>query len=480
MKKSLKLTLCALGFAIACLCAGLLLQTDTFSSKRPKYVFYFIGDGMSFNHILGTEHYNTAKAGASKTLRLNFTQFDTRNFVTNYSTSNLVTDSAAAGTALASGVKTANACIGVDPEGNKLRTIADVASELGYKVGLVTNVGINHATPSCFYGHTSDRFGFPKLVDDYIASDVAFVAGSTIMDMKSGPQDPKYKPTTTAELADRIRKAGIELSLDVDAAAKVSGKRVALVAHDKENKHVPYVIDRKGDEKHTLVNHTKAAIEYLSRESKDGFFLMVEEGKLDYSAHEQDAVTTFHEVNELAAVVELALEFAKQHPDETLIVVTADHETGGMVLGWDHYEIRMNVLTAQKCSAGQLTKIFQRMREEGVRDWAPYKKVLSDNFGLWSTVPVTKEEEQLLLHDFHNIFLKYGPMVDGLYNKNEFVVHHALRILNKHASLDWTSLYHTGTYIPIYVQGVGEKAFLECRDQTEIPKTIATLMGGSL
>ncbi len=481
MKRQTKLII-GLALSIISLCFGILLITDAIptSPKKPKYVFYFIGDGMSFNHILGTEQYNTTQAGANETLRLNFTQFDTRNFVTNYSTSNLVTDSAAAGTALATGVKTANACIGLDAEGNELRTIADVASELGYKVGLVTNVGINHATPSCFYGHTADRFGFPKLVDDYIASDVAFIAGSTIMDMKSGPLDPKYERTTTAQLAERIRNAGIELCLDVEQAAKTTGKRVALVANDKENKHVPYVIDRKGDEQHTLVNHSKAAIEYLSREAEEGFFLMIEEGKLDYAAHEQDAVATFHEVNELAAAVQLALEFAEQHPDETLIIVTSDHETGGMSLGWDHYEIRMNMLAAQKTSALQVTKTFQRMREEGVRDWSAYKKVFSDNFGLWSTVPVTKEEEALLKKDFYDIFLKYGPMVDGLYNKNEFVVFHALRILNKHASIDWTSLYHTGMYTPLFVKGVGEQAFLECRDQTEIPKTIATLMGGKL
>ena len=201
MKKQTKLII-GLALAIISLCISILRITDVIpaSPKRAKYVFYFIGDGMGFNHILGTEYYNTTKAGASETLRLNFTQFDTYNFVTNYSTSNLVTDSAAAGTALASGVKTANAHIGIDVEGNELRTLADVASELGYKVGLVTNVGINHATPSCFYGHTSDRFGFPTLVDDYIASDIAFIAGSTVMDLKSGPNNPKYKPIATAEL----------------------------------------------------------------------------------------------------------------------------------------------------------------------------------------------------------------------------------------------------------------------------------------
>ena len=479
MEKSVKITLVCLCLSIMCLCMGLISRWDTDAPKQPKYVFYFIGDGMCFNHILGTEQYNTEKAGAKETLRLNFTQFETRNFVTNYSASHLVTDSAAAGTALATGSKTGNAHIGVDIEGNELRSLADVASEQGYKVGLVTNVGINHATPSCFYGHTADRFGFPKLVDDYIASDVAFIAGSTIMDMKSGPQDPKYKPITTAELAERVRNAGILLTNNAEEAGNVKGERVALVANDKENKHVPYVIDRKGGEL-TLLDCSRAAIKYLSNNAKDGFFLMIEGGKLDYAAHEQDAVTTFYEVNEFAQTVELALEFAKQHPDETLIVVTSDHETGGMSLGWDHYEIRMNVLMEQKASAIELTKIIQQMRAEGKRNWNDYKKVITENFGLWSLVPVSKEDEAQLKHDFYNIFMKYGPMVDGLYNKSEFLVYDAIRILNKAASIDWTSLYHTGMYTPLFVNGEGEELFLDCRDQTDIPKTIAKLMGGKL
>ena len=479
MKKSVKFIICCLGFSVMSLAVGLLAMRGADVPKQPKYIFYFIGDGMSFNHVLGTEQYNAVKEGKAQVERLNFSKFETRNFVTNYSASNPVTDSAAAGTALATGVKTANAYIGVDAEGNELRNLGDVASEQNYMIGLVTNVGINHATPSCFYGHTSDRFGFPKLVDDYIASDVAFISGSTIMDLKSGPVDAKYQIITTAELAERIRKAGINLTLDIEEAGNVVGQRVALVANDKENKHVPYVIDRKGGEL-TLLDSSRAAIKYLSNNAKDGFFLMIEGGKLDYAAHEQDAVTTFLEVNEFAAAVELALEFAEQHPDETLIVVTADHETGGMALGWDHYEIRMEKFMEQKASAIEMTNIIQKMRAEGKRDWNDYKQALSDNFGLWSLVPVSKEDEALLKHDFYDIFLKYGPMVDGLYNKSEFLVYDAIRMLNKAASIDWTSLYHTGMYTPIFAKGVGEKAFLECRDQTDIPKTIAKLMGGEL
>ena len=479
MKKQTKYTLICLCLAVVSLACGVLLLQDGEETKKPKYIFYFIGDGMSFNHVLGAEQYNAVKEGKSEIERINFTQFDTRNFVTNYSASNPVTDSAAAGTALATGRKTANSYVGVDAEGNELRNLTDVAAETGYMVGLVTNVGINHATPSCFYGHSSDRFGFPKLVDDYIASSVAFISGSTIMDLKSGPEDAKYQMVTTAELAERIRNAGINLTLDVEEAASAVGQRVALVANDKENKHVPYVIDRKGGEL-TLLDSSRAAIKYLTNNAKDGFFLMIEGGKLDYAAHEQDAVTTFLEVNEFAAAVGLALEFAKQHPDETLIVVTSDHETGGMSLGWDHYEIRMDKFMAQKASAIEMTKIVQKMRAEGKRDWNDYKQALSDNFGLWSLVPVSKEDEAILKKDFYDIFLKYGPMVDGLYNKSEFLVYDAIRMLNKAASIDWTSLYHTGMYTPIYAKGAGEKAFLECRDQTDIPKTIASLMGGEL
>ncbi len=478
MKKQTKTVLICLALSVVCLGTCLLVRTNEQTAK-PKYIFYFIGDGLSFNHILGTEQFFAVKEGKTEIERLNFTKFDTRNFVTNYSASHPVTDSAAAGTALATGCKTANSYIGVDIEGNELRNLTDVASEQGYMVGLVTNVGINHATPSSFYGHTSNRYGFPDLVNDYIENPVAFISGSTIMDLKSGPANTNVSPVSTLELAERIRNAGILLTLNPEEAANTKGQRVALVANDKENKHVPYVIDRKGGEL-TLLDSSRAAITYLSNNAKDGFFLMVEGGKLDYAAHEQDAATTFYEVREFAQAVGLALEFAKQHPRETLIIVTSDHETGGMALGWDHYEVRMERFMAQKASAIEMTKIIQQMRAEGKRNWSDYKQALSDNFGLWSLVPVSKEDEAQLKHDFYDIFMKYGPMVDGLYNKSEFLVYDAMRMLNKSASIDWTSMYHTGMYTPIFVTGEGEKAFLDCRDQTDIPKTIARLMGGEL
>jgi len=134
----------------------------------------------------------------------------------------------------------------------------------------------------------------------------------------------------------------------------------------------------------------------------------------------------------------------------------------------------------QKCSALALTAEIQKMRDEGKRDWAEYKRVISERLGLWSQVEVTKEEERELRNSFDNIFMKRGPMVDGLYNKNEHLVYLAIRILSRHASLEWTSMLHTSAHTPLYVSGVGAERFFECRDNTDIPKTIATLIGCQL
>lgn len=481
MKKQTKLII-GLAIAIISLCFSILRITDVIPSspKKPKYVFYFIGDGMSLSQILGTELYNAAKSDTGEVERLNFSQFPIRTFVTNYSASNLVTDSAAAGTALATGCKTNNDYVGVDKDGNALRSITDVATEGGYKVGLVTNVGINHATPSSFYGHTTDRFAFSQLIDDYIASEVDFIAGATVMDKLTRKLPKSYKPVTTVELVERIRNAGIEITTDITRAATTRDKRVALIANDRENKHVPNVIDRKGDEQHTLTAFTRAAIEYLTSNSDNGFFLMVEGGKIDYAAHNKDAATAFNEINEFAESIELALGFAEQHPDETLIVVTSDHDTGGLNIGYNHYTVRMNALTVQNLSVAMLSNVLRDMRAKGYRNWADYKQMLSERVGLWSNIPVSKEDEQLLLNDFNNIFMKYGKQIEGLYTKNEIIAIDAMSILYKYALIDWAGFQHTGLYTPLYAKGFGESKFAACYDQTEIPKTIARLMGGEL
>ena len=136
----------------------LLLCTFVAGARQPKYIFYFIGDGLGINHIYGTELYNAAvHPDMERGGKLSFTDFPIRSYITNHSSSSLVTDSSAAATALASGVKTVNGYMGVDADVKPAKNLAELLSERGMYVGVATNVAVNHATPSAFFGHDKSR-----------------------------------------------------------------------------------------------------------------------------------------------------------------------------------------------------------------------------------------------------------------------------------------------------------------------------------
>ena len=454
---------------LACLILALLtsLSVEAKSGQRAKYVFYFIGDGMGINQPYGTELYNAAVHGRDSVLA--FTRFPVRSYVTNRSASSLITDSAAAATALSTGYKTKNGSLGVDAQGARLKSVAEVVKEHGGMVGVATNVGVNHATPSAFYAHHVDRNKHVEIVEQLIASKVDFAAGSTFLnsDRRS------VKPADMVRLAE---ETGIKVTQNPKEAAQVSGSRVILLSDSLSRKSMRFATDRTPSEP-SIVDFTSAAINYLERESKQGFLLMVEAGHLDYSAHDNDAVTTFEEINDLSKSVALALEFYERHPDETLIVVTADHDTGGLSIGYARYRLELGRLAYQRTSEEALTAKIQHLREMGKTEWEDMKQLLSDYLGLWSEVKLRDKDERELRRTFEKSFLKNGELVKGLYTDNEKMAVEAVRILNKRAYLSWSGTAHTGAQVPLFVKGVGELLFLECFDNTDIPKKMAEAMG---
>ena len=134
-------------------------------------------------------------------------------------------------------------------------------------------------------------------------------------------------------------------------------------ASEKDRTAIPYAIDRTKDDL-TLADITRSAINFLSKDLSKGFFLMVEGGKIDWACHSNDAATAFHEVADMDEAVKVAYEFYSQHPDETLIVVTADHETGGFVLGTGAYKLNLQVLKNQKVSESGFTRILNELRKK--------------------------------------------------------------------------------------------------------------------
>lgn len=447
------------------------------SQPKVKYVFYFIGDGMGINQVMGTEQYNKATGNGPETI--NFTQFQVRNFITTVSGSSLVTDSAAGGTALASGVKTYNSAIGVDMDGNPVSNLVEWAKAAGYGTGICTTVSINHATPACFSAHTSRRQNYEDIATQLITSaSVDFAAGGGFhLDRKS--------ERTQAYFEQLAVDNGITLfkGPDFTGVEETQGRVICLSGKDEID--LPYAIDRKeGDTQ--LSDFVKAGIAYLDRHfGKKGFFFMIEGGKIDYAGHADDAAPCFQELTDMSYSVDLALEFMSRHPQETLIVITADHETGGLMLGAGKYEIHPERLAWQKASGTGLTALFrERFFPEGkpykAPSWEDVKDFAAQNLGLWEHVEVSEADEAKLRETYEKTFGKGGNRNLGnanLYSVNAQLVDVALEILDRAAGYRFSYGSHSGSPVGLYVEGAGADAFSTVRDNTEIAPIIASLAG---
>lgn len=444
------------------------------NAKQPKYVFYFIGDGMGINHVYATQIYNREMGLGPQTI--NFNQFPVKTIVTTHSSESLVTDSAAAGTALATGVKTYNHAIGVGPDKNPVSSVAEWAKAAGYGVGIATSVGVNHATPAAFYAHSAERSNYEEIGMQLATVNVDFVAGAGFLnEVKKTGHDSKY-------LEDYAAAAGVTILRGeaLEDIASYKGRVICLSA-DPQETELKYAIDRDEDDT-KLGDFVQAGIDYLySKYASKGFFFMVEGGKIDYGAHNNDGAATFQEVNDFASSIDLALAFYNRHPEETIIVVTADHETGGLMLGTGGYVLDPRPIFSQRYSEVVLNAKFREFvsGEDGVPTWARTRGWFMKNLGLWETVPVPSKDERKLWESYEASFGAEGARVVSLYSVSTKVISEALDYVNRRAGFSWAHGSHTGSPVGLYVMGSAAniKSFAECRDNTDIPAAIAKVAG---
>ena len=441
--------------------------------KRAKYVFYFIGDGMGINQVNGTEMYLAERAGKIGVEPLNFTTFPVRNFVTTYSAYNSVTCSAAAGTALATGEKTKNGTIAMDKEHKvPVYSIATKAKELGMKVGIATNNSIDHATPACFYAHQPDRNMTYEIATDLPKAGFDFYAGAGFV---------KPEKKDSVNIYTLFDRAGYTIARGNDDFRKKAAKADKIIFMQEQGcdmGSLPYAIDRKPGDL-SLEEITQGAIDFLSKDKKNGFFVMIECGLIDWACHSNDAAAMFNEGIDFQKSIQKAIDFYKQHPDETLIVVTADHETGNFALGTGKYELNLKALQHQMVSKGQLSKKISALRttHHYAVTWEDVKKLLSDNLGLWTKEELKESYEKDLRHRYDKAFSNgEQEMVKSLYAEDEPLANTAVQILNRIARISWGSGGHSAGYVPLFVLGVGAENFNGKLDNTDIPRQIEALM----
>lgn len=453
------------------------LLSGMVSAQQAKYVFYFIGDGMGVNQVNATEMYLAEQEGRIGVKPLLFTTFPVASMATTFSATNSITDSSAAGTALATGAKTYNGAIGLDDNKNVLQSVAEKAKKAGKKVGVTTSVSVDHATPAAFYAHQPNRSMYYEIALDLPKANFDFYAGGGFL-----------KPTTTADKKEApsifpiIEQAGYTIARGLDeynAKLPEARKMVLIQKEGAEPSCLPYALDRK-DGDMTLAQITERAISFLNKGNKKGFFLMVEGGKIDWACHGNDPATVFNEVVDMDNAIKVAYEFYKKHPKETLIVVTADHETGGLGLGTGKYELNLKALACQKQSQDALSKALTDLRKEKGNkvSWEEVQKLLGDKMGFWKQLPITWEQEKMLRDEYENSFVKNKVVFEeSLYAKSEPLAAVAKKVMSQIAMLGWTSSSHTAEYVPVFAVGAGSQLFIGKMDNTEIPQRIAKAAG---
>lgn len=477
--------------ALACAHVNTVPPLET---KSLKYVFFFIGDGMANVQVHATEAYRAALeqrdevGGSTKTKLLTLSTLPVLGMQTTFAHNRLVTGSAAAGTALATGMKTDINVISKGPDlKSSYKSIAEAAKSKGMKVGILSSVPINHATPAVFYAHTDVRRNYHDIAMQLAYSHFDFFGGGYWA--KNGETEPGG-----AEEAAVLNGFTLTHTLD-DLKTQLPGTRVIAfdLAQDAggHTGALRYEIDRRANHI-SLAQFTEQAIRLMN--NPKGFFMMVEGGKIDWACHANDARTAFEDIIAFDAAVDMAVAFAETYPDETLIVVTADHECGGLAIGNNttKYDTSLELLAGQKISHEAFdTSIVPSYRQ--THDPMPENidkdmwQIILANFGLDGAGLTVEKKDDLSAQELRRLETAFDKSFAAAHHKEKTRYAQStplgialLHILNTRAGLSWGSQYHTAVPVPVFAMGAGAEMFSGFYDNTEIPKKMAKALGISL
>ena len=461
MRKMIKI-LCIAVFAALVILAGFTafaFSNGLFAREAPpKYIFLFIGDGMSYPQMTLASLYKTSVLKEEDLIMNSFKSVGVAHTGRGES---VITESAAAASAMASGVNDMNEWLNIDADGEAHETIAEkLKKQRGYKIGVISSVNINHATPAAFYAKQESRYDNTSIFYQLAESGFDYFGGGDITG----------KPYDFGEVLERSGYKYINTREDIIHADLRDGKIIAVSPNLDRNASIAYAIDNRANElaTFTLAEHTRKCIEQLYNNSDTGFFIMVEGGKIDWAGHANDAASMIHEIIAFDDAVREAVEFYKMYPRETLIIVTGDHETGGLSLGYaattinlylnylenqsvsfTEYELKVNAFRENNYSFEQ---VLADIRREffGVEDDTAavfYSGEVEQLYAAYNLSMMDPSERPFTMHEFLNYGF-YDPLTMT-----------AINILNLRAGISWSSYSHTALPVPVLALGAGESRF---------------------
>ncbi|MBP5373986.1 MAG: alkaline phosphatase [Bacteroidales bacterium] len=409
MSNKTSLRTLAVGFlAVVAVLIGIGVLRQSIQKTRgggtPRYIFLFIGDGMGNSHVCAAESYLSWKAGKLGGEQLLFTTFPELALASTYSADHQVTCSSASATAFSSGHKTNNLFIGATPDSLPTRPFTMDLQERGYRIGIMSSVPINHATPAAFYAHQTDRWGYYPITEQLPSSGYDFFAGPGFIDWAG--RDGNQTPTDSL-----LEAGGYTLCYGEDEfRSHIDESKLILCQENRRGRSASSYTINYDTSWMPLSKMLSLGLEHFG--DRQPFFIMCEGGEIDWCAHENSVYPMVQAILRFDDAVRTAYEFYLKHPDETLIVVTADHETGGLAIGYN-FDWKFSV-----------------------QDWA---RVEAE----WLAEGC---DDTLRLQD-------------------------RLRFQND-CGFGWSTNEHTGAPVPVYAIGKGAERFNGRIDNTQIPSLI--------
>ena len=476
-------------------------MSQTQTVKAPKYVFLFIGDGMSYPQIQSTSDYLGALKDedywqAEPSLDdnqgaildgpqyLNFMNFEAAGSAVTYDSNSFCPDSASTATSISTGHKTYSGTINMDETGTTAyETIAEqLKAQKNWEIGIISSVNLNHATPAAFYAHQASRNNYYEIGQELIASDFDYFAGGGLL-------SPTGKEEDQANLYDLAKEAGYTVAMTHEEAEAVGADTEKAILVDEnlaDGDAMAYELDRT-EEMWSLADYVEKGIEVLDNDN--GFFMMCEGGKIDWACHANDAASSIHDTMALADAVQVAMDFAQDHADETLILVTGDHETGGLTIGFagTDYDTYLNLLESQKISFAKFDSDYVAKYKENKTSFDEVMADVTELFGLKTS---GEEGDKLVLTDYELGLLKtaYEKSINekdtGMDEQQEYVLYGTYEpltvtithIINNKSGVSFTSYSHTGLPVAVLAQGVGSDVFNGYYDNTDIYNKLADML----
>jgi len=464
-------------FVLKILCAAiffaltihwLLRPIPAAQTAAPKYIFLFLADGGGIPHMEITRQYNRLIHNEGLVITDKIIKEGALGLMTTHAADSLSTDSAAAATAMASGCKAKFGALGICADGTMPKTAVELAKEKGWRVGFVTTATVYDASPAAFVSHVRTRRDFAAIVDGYLQFEPEVLFGGG-RDQFVAHGETGSRRKDGRNIIQAFRDKGYGYAATKDQLAQLKGRK-ALGLFTLED--MSFEIDRDDKVEPSLSDMTRAAIRLLHDDNPRGFFVFIENENIDTAGHLSDVAALVRDYREFDRAVGLAYEFYRNHPRETLIIVTSDHETGGLGFTMALKELRSvkggNRVAATADDLKKIQSISLSLRKAAAMlgphpTAATLDKLMTDYFPGFTLAP-----------DIKDAILKRQPLSRTMYL--DLTANALGMMVANNTQAYWQTSSHTNQPVLIAALGVGAERFRGYLDNADFGKTLKALL----